>query len=65
MPRMRRLALVAITLIFSNPLLAQDETSLRATNGLDSQKYMGIGKGVIVTLLNDIGERYMSTGLWT
>jgi cysteine synthase B len=23
-----------------------------------------IGKGVIVTLLNDIGERYMSTGLW-
>src|SRR5215475_3396560 len=24
-----------------------------------------IRKGVIVTLLNDIGERYMSTGLWT
>ena len=24
-----------------------------------------IQKGVIVTLLNDIGERYMSTGLWT
>ena len=23
-----------------------------------------IGKGVIVTLLNDIGERYMSTRLW-
>jgi cysteine synthase B len=23
-----------------------------------------VGKGVIVTLLNDIGERYMSTGLW-
>jgi cysteine synthase B len=23
-----------------------------------------IGEGVIVTLLNDIGERYMSTGLW-
>ena len=23
-----------------------------------------IRKGVIVTLLNDIGERYMSTGLW-
>jgi S-sulfo-L-cysteine synthase (O-acetyl-L-serine-dependent) len=23
-----------------------------------------IGNGVIVTLLNDIGERYMSTGLW-
>ncbi|MBV8781991.1 MAG: cysteine synthase family protein [Phycisphaerae bacterium] len=23
-----------------------------------------IGKGTIVTLLNDIGERYMSTGLW-
>src|SRR5438046_10133295 len=23
-----------------------------------------IEKGVIVTLLNDIGERYMSTGLW-
>ena len=23
-----------------------------------------IGKGVVVTLLNDIGERYMSTGLW-
>lgn len=23
-----------------------------------------IGKGVIVTILNDIGERYMSTGLW-
>ena len=24
-----------------------------------------IKKGIIVTLLNDIGERYMSTGLWT
>lgn len=24
-----------------------------------------VRKGVIVTLLNDIGERYMSTGLWT
>jgi cysteine synthase B len=23
-----------------------------------------IRKGVIVTILNDIGERYMSTGLW-
>jgi len=23
-----------------------------------------IGEGVIVTLLNDIGERYMSTALW-
>ena len=23
-----------------------------------------IGEGVIVTILNDIGERYMSTALW-
>jgi cysteine synthase len=23
-----------------------------------------IGEGVIVTLLNDVGERYMSTRLW-
>jgi hypothetical protein len=32
--------------------LGQDEAALRATNGLASQRYMGIGKGVIVSVLD-------------
>src|SRR5207244_1631888 len=49
---MKRIAAIA-ALLFSPPLLAADaEVSLRVTNGLDSQKYMGIGKGVIVSVLD-------------
>jgi len=32
--------------------LGQDEAALSATNGLAAQKYMGIGKGVIVSVLD-------------
>jgi len=50
---MRRLTAIAAVLFFSTPVFAADvELSLRVTNGLDSQKYMGIGKGVIVSVLD-------------
>jgi hypothetical protein len=40
-------------LLYASPLLAADaEFSLSVTNGLASQKYMGIGKGVIVSVLD-------------
>src|SRR5258706_12021597 len=50
---MKRLTAIAAALLFSTPVRAADaEISLRVTNGLDSQKYMGIGKGVIVSVLD-------------
>ncbi|HEY7119898.1 MAG TPA: S8 family serine peptidase [Tepidisphaeraceae bacterium] len=41
------------SLTLSSPLLAQEDMSaLGATNGLTSQRYMGTGKGVIVSILD-------------
>jgi subtilisin family serine protease len=52
---MKKITAIVATVLFafSPPLLAKDaENSLRVTNGLDSQAYMGIGKGVIVSVLD-------------
>ena len=50
---MKRLIAIFAALLSSTPLLARDaEVSLRVTTGLDSQAYMGIGKGVIVSVLD-------------
>jgi subtilisin family serine protease len=49
---MKKIFFVLAALVVSTPLLAQDEAALRATNGLASQAYMGIGKGVIVSVLD-------------
>ncbi|MDB5318424.1 MAG: aprN [Phycisphaerales bacterium] len=38
--------------VLSSPSLAQDSAAMQATNGLASQAYMGIGKGVIVSVLD-------------
>lgn len=46
-------AIAALLFATASPLLASDaEYSLRVTNGLDSQRYMGIGKGVIISVLD-------------
>ena len=45
--------LVAMALLCGSTVaLGQDEGALSATNGLASQKYMGVGKGVIVSVLD-------------
>lgn len=52
---MKTATVIAVLLLFASatPLLAADpEYSLRVTNGLDSQKYMGTGKGVIISVLD-------------
>src|SRR4051794_27584983 len=42
----------ALLLMAVAPALAQDSAGLQATNGLASQRYMGVGKGVIVSVLD-------------
>jgi hypothetical protein len=49
---MKNTIVVLAILLLSVRVLAQDSTALQATNGLASQKYMGVGKGVIVSVLD-------------
>ena len=49
---MKKIVVGMALLLGASAALGQDETALQATNGLASQRYMGIGKGVIVSVLD-------------
>ena len=49
---MNKLLAAFASLSLSAAVFAQDSTALRATNGIDSQIYMGGGKKVIVSVLD-------------
>ena len=49
---MKKIVVGMALLLGASAALGQDETALQATNGLASQRYIGIGKGVIVSVLD-------------